>query len=106
MKPETRHLYEELAERVELLSELLKPKSRAQTQRNVIFSLLRGNQTNKQIAKDLGVSVNAANIALHHLHRQGLVKKLRRGVYEADIELLLLTMVRLVEEIEKRRMEG
>jgi len=91
-------------ERVELLKEVLKPRSRAPTQRAVVVSLLRGFRTPPEIAKDLGVSVNAVNIALHHLHRRGLVRKVGRGIYEADMDLLLLALLGLVDEIRDRRM--
>jgi len=95
----------DVLERVELLKEVLKPRSRAPTQRAVVISLLRGFRTPPEIAKDLGVSVNAVNIALHHLHRHGLVRKVRRGVYEADMDLLLLALLSLVDEIRERRMK-
>jgi len=97
-------LYLDLVERVEALKDVIRPGSRAPTQRAVVLSLLRGFRTPPEIAKDLGVSVNAAQIALHHLHRRGLVRKVGRGVYEADMDLLLLALLGLVEEIRERRM--
>ena len=89
--------------RVELLKGILRPRSRAPTQRAVLISLLRGNRTSGEIAKDVGLSVNAVNIALHHLNRRGLVRKLRRGLYEADSTLMLLAILSLIEELREKR---
>ena len=94
-----------VVQRVELLKGILRPRSRAPTQRAVVVSLLKGFRTPPEIAKDIGVSVNAVNIALHHLHRHGLVRKVRRGVYEAEMDLLLLALLSLIDEIRERRMK-
>jgi predicted transcriptional regulator len=92
----------ELLEQVEHLRDIIRPGSRAPTQRAVLISLLRGHSTPEEIAKDLGLSLNAVNIALHQLSHRGLVRRVRRGIYEAEMEMLLLAMLSLIEEIRSR----
>ncbi|MEX2705062.1 MAG: winged helix-turn-helix transcriptional regulator [Candidatus Freyarchaeota archaeon] len=38
-----------------------------------------------EIADKLGISLNAANIAIHYLNKAGLLSKVERGMYEVNV---------------------
>jgi len=91
-------LYATTLQRIEHVKALLKP-GRAPTQRQILISLLRGHQTPRDIAADLGLTVNAVNIALMKLTRVGAVTRTRRGLYDVDVAILLQALLAWVEEL-------
>ena len=77
---------------------------RSSTQRKVLYYLIeRGNSTSDEIAKELNLSVNAVNLALHYLHKKGLIKRVSRGVYSYNLSLLLIPLLHEYLEAGKRR---
>lgn len=77
---------------------------RAPTQRVVLRSLLRGHQTCQDIASDIpGLSENAVNIALHQLAKKGIIQRIRRGVYEPNVEVICLALMDRIDNLEKKR---
>lgn len=77
---------------------------RSSTQRKVLYYLIeRGNSTSDEIAKELNLSVNAVNLALHYLHKKGLIKRVSRGVYSYNLGLLLIPLLHEYLEAGKRR---
>jgi len=74
---------------------------RSSTQREVLYYLIeKENSTSREIAKELNLSMNAANLALHYLHKKGLIKRVSRGVYSYNLGSLLIPL--LYEYLEDR----
>lgn len=78
-------------------------KDRAPTQKAVLKSLLRGNETGHSIAEDTGLSLNAVNIALHQLTKHGSIHRFKRGSYKPKENLIYLALMDRVAQLEKRR---
>jgi predicted transcriptional regulator len=77
---------------------------RSSTQREVLYQLIeRGNSTSDEIAKELNLSVNAVNLALHYLLKKGLIKRISRGVYSYNLGLLLIPLLQDYLEAGRRR---
>ena len=76
--------------------------NRAPTQRGTIISLMRGSWASFEVARDLGISQNAANIALHELVKHGIVERPIRGRYRVREELVALVLLDRVRSLEKR----
>ena len=68
---------------------------RSSTQRQVLFYLIQEekNLTPDEIAKELNLSVNAVNLALFHLHKKGLIKRVSRGFYSYKLGPLLIPLL-------------
>ncbi|MCK4952517.1 winged helix-turn-helix transcriptional regulator [Candidatus Bathyarchaeota archaeon] len=78
---------------------------KASTQRRVLFYLISSekNLTPDEIAKELGLSINAINLALFHLHKKGLIKRPSRGIYSYKLGPLLVPLLREYLMVRKRR---
>jgi predicted transcriptional regulator len=77
---------------------------RSSTQRKVLYYLIENDNSNSdEIAKELNLSVNAVNLALHYLHKKGLIKRVSRGIYSYNLGLLLLPLLHKYLEDGKRR---
>gem|GEM_PF-5257556 len=76
--------------------------NRMPTQRSVLRSLLRGKRTCREITAEGKVSRNAINIALFQLAKKGIVRRVRRGVYEPEVRLICLALMDQIEELERR----
>ena len=70
---------------------------RAESQRQVFLCLVERGEpmSSQEIAEDLGLTVNAVNIALFNLNNKGLVDRVARGIYRYKLGPIL---VRLLEE--------
>lgn len=86
---------------VEHLDQVLRTR-KAPTQRGVIRSLLRGRHAAFEIAGDVGVTVNAVNIALCKLKVHGVVEAPIRGRFYVREELIALILLDRVEGLERR----
>ena len=78
---------------------------RSSTQRRVLFYLIQkeNNSTPDDIAKELNLSVNAVNLALFHLHKKGLIKRVSRGIYSYKLGPLLVPLLDGYLRLRKRR---
>jgi len=76
--------------------EELESLKRAESQREVLLCLIehREPMSSQEIAKELGLTVNAVNIALFQLNKKELVDRISRGVYRYKLEPILLTLLR------------
>ena len=86
---------------IEHLEKVLRTR-RCPTQRAVIRSILRGHHVAREIARDIGVTENAANIALSDLKVQGVVEVPIRGRFYVREELIALALLNRVEGLEER----
>jgi len=77
-------------------SDELESLRRAESQRQVLLCLLENESpmSSQEVAERLGVTVNAANIALHQLHKKGLVERVSRGVYRFKLGPILSTLLK------------
>ncbi|MBS7287334.1 MAG: helix-turn-helix transcriptional regulator [Candidatus Freyarchaeota archaeon] len=58
---------------------------KAKTRLDVLNAVLDyGPVSPSELAERLGLSQNAVNIALHYLSKSGVVRKVERGLYEAN----------------------
>ncbi|MEM2047687.1 MAG: helix-turn-helix domain-containing protein [Candidatus Jordarchaeales archaeon] len=58
---------------------------KAKTRLEVLNAVLDyGPVSPSEVAEKLGLSQNAVNIALHYLSKSGIVRKVERGLYEAN----------------------
>ena len=78
---------------------------RSTTQRRVFFCLIRSEKDLSAggIAKELDLSVNAVNLALFHLHKKGLIRRIRRGYYSYNLGQLLVAFLSEYLGVRKRR---
>jgi len=77
--------------------------NRMPTQRAVLKSLLRGKRTCREIAAEVKLSKNAINIALFQLAKKGIIRRVRRGVYEPNVPLICVALMDRIEKLGKRR---
>jgi len=49
--------------------------------------------SSREIAKELGLTVNAVNIALFNLYNKGLVDRISRGIYKYKIGPILSVLL-------------
>jgi predicted ArsR family transcriptional regulator len=68
---------------------------RAKSQRDVLLSLIENGEpmSSHDIAKKLGLTVNAVNIALFQLNKKNLVDRVSRGIYKYKLGPILLTLL-------------
>jgi len=77
---------------------------RSSTQRKVLYYVIENeHSTSDDIAKELNLSLNAVNLALHYLHKKGLIKRVSRGVYSYNLGLILIPLLREYLGIGKKR---
>jgi len=69
---------------------------RTSTQRRILLLLIQREKdmTTQEVAKELGLSVNAVNIALHNMHRKGLVERVSRGIYRYKLGPILASILK------------
>jgi predicted ArsR family transcriptional regulator len=69
---------------------------RAESQRDVLLCLIEqgGPMSSKIIADKLGITVNAANIALFNLNQKNLVERVSRGVYVYKLGPILVPLLK------------
>jgi predicted ArsR family transcriptional regulator len=74
---------------------------RADSQREVLLCLIEDGEpmSSKEVAEKLGISVNAANIALFNLNKKNLVERVSRGVYRYNLGPIIVPLL-------KRYLEG
>lgn len=77
-------------------------KGKAPTQKVVLKSLLRGNDTAWKIAEDTGLSYNAASIALHELNKNKVIHRIERGKYNANVFLIFLALMDTLKKLEEK----
>jgi len=77
-------------------SEELDGLKRAESQRVVLITLVERGEpmSGQEIANMLGITVNAANIALFNLNKKGLVDRVSRGVYRYKLGPLLVPLLK------------
>ena len=76
--------------------------NRMPTQRAVLKSLLQGKRTCREIAAEVKLSKNAINIALFQLAKKGIIRRVRRGVYEPEVRLICVALMNRIEKLERR----
>lgn len=79
---------------------------RCPRQKAVIRELLKGHFTVRPIARALGVTDNAVNIALSELKSHGIVEVPIRGRFYVKEELIALVLFDRVRALEKRMVKG
>ena len=69
---------------------------RTNTQRRILLLLIQREKdmTTQEVAEELGLSVNAVNIALHNMHGKGLVERVSRGIYRYKLGPILASILR------------
>lgn len=77
-------------------------KKYAPTQKMVLRSLIKGNNTAKKIAGDTGITYNAVSIALHQLAKNKVINRVERGKYAANILLIYVTLMDKISKLEKK----
>jgi len=77
-------------------TDALEELRRTTTQRRILLLLIQREKdmTTQEVAEELGLSVNAVNIAFHNMHGKGLVERVSRGVYRYKIGPILATLLR------------
>ena len=77
-------------------ADALEDLRRTSTQRRILLLLIRKEKdmTTKEVAEELGLSVNAVNIALHNMHNKGLVERVSRGIYRYKLGPILATILK------------
>jgi len=77
-------------------ADALEDLRRTSTQRRILLLLIRKEKdmTTKEVAEELGLSVNAVNIALHNMHSKGLVERVSRGIYRYKLGPILATILK------------
>lgn len=78
-------------------------KDKAPTQKAVLKSLIRGNETASEIAEDINLSYNSVSIALHQLAKHGSIQRVKRGVYKPKELLICLVLMDKLTRLEKMR---
>ena len=79
---------------------------KAPTQRGTIISLMRGSWASFEVARDLGISQNAANMALHELVKHGVVERPIRGRYRVKEHLVILLICDRIRELENKNIKS
>jgi predicted transcriptional regulator len=69
---------------------------RTTTQRRILLLLIQREKdmATQEVAEELGLSVNAVNIALHNMHSKGLVERVSRGIYRYKLGPILATILK------------
>jgi predicted ArsR family transcriptional regulator len=69
---------------------------RTSTQRRILLLLIQREKdmTTQEVAEELGLSVNAVNIALHNMHGKGLVERVSRGIYRYKLGPILASILK------------
>jgi len=77
-------------------ADALEDLRRTSTQRRILLLLIRKEKdmTTKEVAEELGLSVNAVNIALHNMYSKGLVERVSRGIYRYKLGPILATILK------------
>jgi predicted ArsR family transcriptional regulator len=68
---------------------------RASSQRDVLLCLVKNDEpmSSQEICEQLGISVNAVNIALFQLNKKGLVERISRGIYKYKLGPMLFVLL-------------
>jgi len=76
-------------------SEELDGLRRAESQRQVLLYLIEQGEplSSQEVADELGISVNAVNIALFNLNNKGLVDRVSRGVYRYKLGPIIVKLL-------------
>ncbi|MBA7686748.1 hypothetical protein ES703_95203 [subsurface metagenome] len=75
-------------------------KDRAPTQKAVLKSLIRGNETYRRIAEDTGLSITQVKSALAQLKRYGSIQRVKRGTYKPNVPLICLVLRDRLKKLE------
>lgn len=69
--------------------------TRAESQRQVLLCLVEHDEpmSSREVAEELGLTVNAVNIALFNLHNKGLVDRISRGIYRYKLGPILSVLL-------------
>ncbi len=69
--------------------------TRAESQRHVLLCLVKHDEpmSSREVAEELGLTVNAVNIALFNLHNKGLVDRISRGIYRYKLGPILSVLL-------------
>jgi predicted transcriptional regulator len=69
---------------------------RTNTQRRILLLLIQREKdmTTQEVAEELGLSVNAVNIAFHNMHNKGLVERVSRGIYRYKLGPILASILK------------
>lgn len=69
--------------------------TRAESQRQVLLCLVKHDEpmSSREVAEELGLTVNAVNIALFNLHNKGLVDRISRGIYRYKLGPILSVLL-------------
>ena len=77
-------------------SDELEGLRRAESQREVLMCLIQTGEpmSSQDISENLGITVNAVNIALFQLNKKELVDRVSRGIYRYQMGPILLTLLK------------
>jgi len=77
------------------ISDELEGLKRAESQQQVLLCLVEegASMSSQEIAKKLGITVNAVNIALFNLKNKGLVDPINRGIYSYKLGPILVALL-------------
>ncbi len=82
---------------------LVLQKDRAPIQKAVLKSLLRGHDTGRKIAENVGLSITQVKSALAQLKKHDVIHHVKRGTYKPKEPLICIALMDKLTKLEKKK---